>query len=281
VGEPSLQRVTGLTLPTRLPPPVDGNRDANIIAFDNLSTTTMATDPNQSTLSAFPDPPNFYTHFTPANLSSLRSHRRAHNLSTSDPIPPDTLPPDSPLHYLLPPPPPPSGNYWSFSEYWQTPEIHPTLESHGIQRLYSSSSSTPPSHVLELRRLSKSLLLSFLELVGLLSVSPEEYAAKTADIQTMLFNMHRLINRYRPHQARETLCLMMEEQLERVRRETEGNRQVVGRVDAALREVEAVAERVREREEGDVPRRRVEVESGERARRRDKVGWGLINEAVA
>lgn len=53
--------------------------------------------------------------------------------------------------------------------------------------------------MLELRRLSKSLLLSFLELVGLLAVNPEQYADKTADIQTMLFNIHHLINQYRPH----------------------------------------------------------------------------------
>jgi len=241
----------------------------------------MATDPNQSTLSAFPDPPNFYTHFTATNLAALRAHRRAHGLSPRDAVPASTLPADSPLHYLVPPPLPPSGNYWSFSEHWQTPEVHPTLESHGIPRLYSSSASTPTSRVLELRRLSKSLLLSFLELVGLLSVNPEQYADKTADIQTMLFNIHHLINQYRPHQARETLCLMMEEQLDKVRKETEGNRRAVANVDAALKEVEAVAERVREGEKGDVPTRRVEVDSEERAARRDRMGWRLINEAVA
>lgn len=110
---------------------------------------------------------------------------------------------------------------------------------------------------------------------------PEEYAAKTADVQTVLFNMHHLINQYRPHQARETLCLMMQQQLAKVRAETEGNRRVVRAVDEALREVEAVAERVRDGERGDKPRRRVQVESVERARRRDQLGWGLINEAVA
>lgn len=46
--------------------------------------------------------------------------------------------------------------------------------------------------------------------------------------------MHHLINEYRPHQARETLCLRMEEQLERTRRETEENREAVRRVESIL-----------------------------------------------
>lgn len=38
-----------------------------------------------------------------------------------------------------------------------------------------------------------------------------------------------MINGYRPHQARETLILMLEEQLERVRGETKGIGEAVGR----------------------------------------------------
>ena len=38
-----------------------------------------------------------------------------------------------------------------------------------------------------------------------------------------------MINGYRPHQARETLILMLEEQLQRVRGETKGIGEAVGR----------------------------------------------------
>jgi mediator of RNA polymerase II transcription subunit 7 len=135
----------------------------------------MSADTPQ-TLSAFPDPPNFYTHFTPANLAALRSHRQSLNLGPTDAVPASSLPASSPLHYLLPPPPPASGSYWSFSEFWQTPERHPSLEENGITRLYSEADEevAGANRVVELRRLSKSLLLSFLELVGVMAVSPED-----------------------------------------------------------------------------------------------------------
>lgn len=155
------------------------------------------------TLSAFPDPPNFYTHFTRENQAALAAHRRSLNLGPADPTPPASLPADSPLRYLVPPPPPKNGSYWSFAEFWQTPERHPSLEENGITRLYSdpdpiaaagvgagtrtatgaglqdeeaavSVSPAGANRVVELRRLSKSLLLSFLELVGVMAVNPED-----------------------------------------------------------------------------------------------------------
>lgn len=47
--------------------------------------------------------------------------------------------------------------------------------------------------------------------------------------------MHQLINEYRPHQSRETLISMMEEQLEKSRKEAEENRAAVRKVDEILR----------------------------------------------
>lgn len=70
-----------------------------------------------------------------------------------------------------------------------------------------------------------------------------QFHEKTADLETILFNMHHLINEYRPHQARETLCLRMEEQLERTRRETEENRKAAAKVEDILARLELVAKR--------------------------------------
>lgn len=87
--------------------------------------------------------------------------------------------------------------------------------------------------------------------------------------------MHYLINQYRPHQARETLIMEMEEQLERVRRETEENREATRKVDEALLKVEEVSRQVRLVEErGEVHRA---GETGdEKAKRRDLEGWELM-----
>jgi mediator of RNA polymerase II transcription subunit 7 len=58
--------------------------------------------------------------------------------------------------------------------------------------------------------------------MGIMSVNPEQYAEKIQDLRTLFINFHHLLNEYRPHQARESLILMMEEQLERARSETAG-----------------------------------------------------------
>lgn len=54
---------------------------------------------------------------------------------------------------------------------------------------------------------------------------------KFQDISTIVKNMHALINEYRPHQARETLINMMEEQLERKRAEVDGIKRMKEKVE--------------------------------------------------
>jgi mediator of RNA polymerase II transcription subunit 7 len=73
-----------------------------------------------------------------------------------------------------------------------------------------------------LKRLAKSLLLNFLELMGTLSTTPASAPEKISDLRTLFINFHHLLNEYRPHQARESLIMMMEEQLERSKQETRG-----------------------------------------------------------
>ena len=62
----------------------------------------------------------------------------------------------------------------------------------------------------------------------------EKYGPKIGDLRTLFLNAHHLLNEYRPHQARESLALRMEEQLERSRAETAAIRAAVARVDAVL-----------------------------------------------
>lgn len=68
-------------------------------------------------------------------------------------------------------------------------------------------------------KISKSLLLNFLEFVGILSVTPDNFQPKVDDIRNLFINAHHLLNLYRPHQARESLIMMMEDQLGRTREE--------------------------------------------------------------
>lgn len=47
-------------------------------------------------------------------------------------------------------------------------------------------------------------------------------------------NLHHLLNEYRPHQARESLIMMMQDQLDRSRAETQGIRDMKEKVDGIL-----------------------------------------------
>jgi len=112
-------------------------------------------------------------------------------------------------------------------------ESSSTLKELGLPQLYPSPPSTPSQapgaaasfsihHAFYLKRIVRSILLNFLELVGTLSEEPERYEEKLKDLENLFLNAHALVNEYRPHQARETVILMMEEQIERKRKEIEG-----------------------------------------------------------
>ena len=67
-----------------------------------------------------------------------------------------------------------------------------------------------------------------------MSIDPSQYEEKLLDIKTLNINFHHLLNEYRPHQARESLILMMQDQLERSRAETEGITRMKAEVEALL-----------------------------------------------
>jgi mediator of RNA polymerase II transcription subunit 7 len=78
----------------------------------------------------------------------------------------------------------------------------------GIKRLY-------PLHFdrrRELKKLNQSLLANFLDLLDLLVNCPDSprRAEKVEDLSLLFIHIHHLLNEFRPHQARETLRVMME-----------------------------------------------------------------------
>ncbi|XP_077297961.1 mediator complex subunit 7 [Arctopsyche grandis] len=83
-----------------------------------------------------------------------------------------------------------------------------SLESQGFRRLY-------PIHFerrRELKKLNHSLLANFLDLLDLLVHCPDSprRAEKVEDLSLLFIHIHHLLNEFRPHQARETLRVMME-----------------------------------------------------------------------
>ncbi|KAF3917871.1 hypothetical protein ABW20_dc0107188 [Dactylellina cionopaga] len=198
----------------------------------------MADEQQRNTASAFPAPPTFYEHFTEENQAKLKEIQASLLSSTSNPSEGDdaakhasqSLPPE--LVCLIPPKPPTEGQYRSFGDTWNIPDRLPTLKELNIPQLFGepSDESYNVDRAQELRRLCKSLLLNYLELVGVMGMSPEDFEEKVYHMRIHLINIHQLINEYRPHQARETLIAMMEEQLEKSKQETEENRKACRKI---------------------------------------------------
>nr|CAG4641241.1 EOG090X0EJA [Eulimnadia texana] len=109
------------------------------------------------------------------------------------------------------PPPPITDSYSMFGTQFHADDavIRP-LESQGIRRLYPNNYD----HRRELKKLNHSIMASFLDLVDILIRNPESgrRAEKLDDLTLLFIHMHHLVNEFRPHQARETLRVMMEQQ---------------------------------------------------------------------
>lgn len=109
------------------------------------------------------------------------------------------------------PPPPIHDAYHMFDADFNTDDliIRP-LESQGFRRLYPQNFD----HKRELKKLNHSILVNFLDLLDVLVRSPDspKREDKVYDLELLFIHIHHLINEFRPHQARETLRVMMEVQ---------------------------------------------------------------------
>merc|ERR1712098_607959 len=107
------------------------------------------------------------------------------------------------------PPPPIQDAYSMFGVTINNDDaIIQSLESQGIKRLYSAKDINRRK---ELSKLNHSILVNFLDLIDILIKCPEspKREEKIEDINLIFIHMHHLINEVRPHQARETLRVML------------------------------------------------------------------------
>lgn len=193
-----------------------------------------------NTLAApFPAPPPFYKHFTKPQTAQLRQLRTEAASSANDgggkpALDILSLPPE--LCYLIPPVPPVERRYQTFGAAIDLNAPDATLEDAGIEQLYPLDPAVILNPQPQLLALARSLLTTFLSLVGVLSQNPTEfYPARVENLQTIMYNIHDLINRYRPHQARESLALMMQERIDVLREETRRIREARAGVERITR----------------------------------------------
>ncbi|KAJ5604387.1 hypothetical protein N7510_009541 [Penicillium lagena] len=262
----------------------------------------MADASQQRTVTAaFAPPPPLWKHFTRDKLDQLerikdetaKGEDGSPNMNknwTPEELRSLDLPAE--LRYLVPPELPTSGQYSVFGELQSLSTTLPSLKEQGIEQLYPDSPiadastdgraspsqpSQPLNHAHYLLKISKSLLLNFLEFVGILSGSPEQFESKVEDMRNLFINAHHLLNLYRPHQARESLIMMMEEQLARSREE-------IKQMDKIKVDIEGVLERLQtEGSQAATAQPSDAIQSKEQDRKADsdaRLIWDLLDQEI-
>lgn len=201
----------------------------------------MSTADTNEISALYPPPPPYIKFFTQENLDKLPEYIKNKKDAKSD-AEEDEEKPQCPLDFLIPPPLPKSSQYRAFGSVWQLKDQLPDLETMGLTQLYKKAGDADTNDyqnkIKELHKLLKSLLLNYLELVGILSVDPTLYEQKVDHIRTILVNIHHLLNEYRPHQTRESLIMLLEEQLAYKRKEIRDIDQVCDQIRDKLAHID-------------------------------------------
>lgn len=151
--------------------------------------------------SVYPPPPLFYKYFTEENLSKVESKKQA-----GEPI-------EGELKLLEPPEAPSGTHYRGYGNIWSFEDKLPKLSEMGLQQLYKDDDNNE-NKTQELHKLMKSLLVNFVELLGVMHINPSEFHLKIEDLKVILININHILNSYRPHQSRELLIMLLKQRIE-------------------------------------------------------------------
>lgn len=173
--------------------------------------------------SLYPPPPPYFKFFTEENRAKLEAWQKDHDEKSSN----DTelaqllAEPPGELKFLVPPKQPEGTHYRGYGSLWSFEDKLPSLEDLGWKKLYESvdDQDTSKAKIHELHKLTDSLLLCFLELIGIMSIEPQEFHVKIEDLKLILININHILNTYRPHQSRESLIMLLRQNIEQKRSE--------------------------------------------------------------
>lgn len=161
----------------------------------------------------YPPPPPYYKFFNEENIERFKNWKQENE--DADAVPPGEL------RFQVPPTAPTGNQYRGYGSIWALTNDLPSLKDSGWRQLYNEEDEkiTSKTKIVELHKLLDSLLLNFLELVGIMSVEPAKFYTKIEDMKLILINMNHLLNTYRPHQTRESLIMALKKQIEKKRSE--------------------------------------------------------------
>jgi mediator of RNA polymerase II transcription subunit 7 len=109
-----------------------------------------------------------------------------------------------------------------------------------------------------------------------LATDPTNFQSKTDELRNLVMNAHQLINEYRPHQARESLIIMMEEQLEKKKAEIDSVKRMKEKVAGLLGNLDGEDEKI-----GDGERDRQEKSKEKRWKDGQRAVWAALDDELA
>ncbi|KAI8920944.1 mediator complex, subunit Med7 [Powellomyces hirtus] len=188
----------------------------------------MATEPGHATevTTAYPLPPKYFSLYTDANVAEFPEYQRdraetdkaqdafskavtAATAGLEDSSKSISASAGSAPKYLHPPRPI-EGAYSMFGADHTTDSKLKTLRELGIPQFFPDG---PIEYKPVLKNLIQSLLADLHKYLEILGTRTEEFEPQKDRIWHLLQNIHHVINEYRPHQARDMLCLVMEEDI--------------------------------------------------------------------
>jgi len=178
----SISGVSNIASPSSKMQSISGNNPSTVMPNEDVP-PGVSSEPTQ--VSAMPLPPMHY----------VKQYSDDHVKRGLAPLPPTPLQPNE--------------SYSMFGHQFTAEDsIIASLESQGIRRLYSAKDVDRKK---ELRKLNQSILVNFLDLLDILIRSPDspKRDEKIEDLNLLFIHMHHLTNEFRPHQARETLRVML------------------------------------------------------------------------
>ncbi|KAG6614831.1 Mediator of RNA polymerase II transcription subunit [Phytophthora cinnamomi] len=145
------------------------------------------------------------------------------------------------------PPEPMEPTYHMFGSPYSTQDVVPDLLPQPGKKLYApegdEGDAAAVDYKVQMKKINRSLLANFVELVDVLIKKPAMFNEKLDDIELLFLNLHNLINAFRPHQARETVIQMLKTQVQErrdaardIRRTIDESRLAVERVHGELHE---------------------------------------------
>lgn len=137
------------------------------------------------TVSPFPNPPEYASAYTPDRIDNGSA----------------------------PPPPHAFTEFRVFGEeYRLESEVIAPLKNAGVREIYENKKDWKA----EMKKLNRSAVCAFFDIIEILIRAPDHpvRVEKINDLHTIFINMHHLINEFRPVQARDSVRILQERQIE-------------------------------------------------------------------